>query len=51
MICNDFKTAYIKAYAEKHSKEIISNCADNDKDTLEEMLIFVRNEKGRPEAS
>ena len=22
----------------------------NDKDTLEEMLVFIRNEKGRPEA-
>lgn len=31
---------------------IVNDCIDliNDKETLEEMLVFVRNEKGRPEA-
>lgn len=48
MICNDFKTAYIKAYAEKHFKEIISDYADNDKEVysiLRKNILDLKGEK------
>lgn len=52
MICNTFKIAYIKAYAEKFAEDIIHCNADNDKefyDLLKKNLLSLKGEKNEKE--